>query len=67
MEEYGPDCYELTESGQLKISIPYTNKEHIFRWLLSFGDKVRVIEPIEITKEIQLMAKKVLALYEHDI
>ena len=67
VEEYGPSCWEETENGKLKVSISFTNKEHILRWLLSFGDKVEIIEPAEIRDEIALTAKKISSLYEHDI
>ncbi len=67
VEEYGPNCYEITEQGRLKLSVGFTNREHMIRWLLSFGEKVQVIEPPEIKEKIINTAKKVLSSYEHDI
>ncbi len=67
VEEYGPDCFEVTDQGKLKVSVGYTNREYIYRWLLSFGDKVEVLEPIALRAEIVKTAKKLMKVYEHDI
>jgi predicted DNA-binding transcriptional regulator YafY len=32
--------------------------------MLSFGDKVKVIEPVEVTQEIKTAAQNMLKLYE---
>ncbi|WP_313340188.1 YafY family protein [Sedimentibacter sp.] len=67
IEEYGPECYEVMEDGNLKFSAGYTNKDYILSWVLGFGDKARVVEPIDMAKEIKEKAKKIITNYEHDI
>ncbi|HYE81734.1 MAG TPA: YafY family protein [Clostridia bacterium] len=67
VEEYGPDCYVFTEDGSLKFSIGYTNRNHMISWILGFGDKVRVLEPVDMADEIKEKAKKIILKYEHDI
>lgn len=67
VEEYGPDSYELTEDGSLKFSVRYTNRYYMISWILGFGDKARVAEPIDLADEIKEKAKKIIANYEHDI
>ncbi len=67
VEEYGPDCFEVTDQGKLKVSVGFTNREYICRWLLSFGDKVEVIEPLDLRVEIVKTAKNLVKVYEHDI
>lgn len=67
VEEYGPNSYEKTEDGRLKLSICFTNREYLKRWILSFGDKVEVIEPVEFRKELSETAKSIEKLYERDI
>lgn len=67
IEEYGPDCYEVMEGGNLKFSIRYSNKDYMLSWVLGFGDKARIVEPIDLAKEIKEKAKNIIKNYEHDI
>ncbi|MDR0963184.1 MAG: YafY family transcriptional regulator [Clostridium sp.] len=63
IDEYGPHCYEEREDGLL-LSLDYTNREFIFSWILSFGDKAKVIEPQEAVERFSEMAKKLFELYK---
>nr|WP_242830647.1 WYL domain-containing protein [Desulfitobacterium hafniense] len=38
----------------------FSNPEYLLQWLLSFGDRVRVIEPPELKANIQEHAKNML-------
>lgn len=62
VEEYGPDSYNETDNGKLLFTFGYTNQEHILRWILGFGDKARVVEPIalrdEVWRQVQSMYQK---------
>jgi len=62
IEAYGPDCYREIDEG-LYFEIGYTNKSYIISWLLSFGDKVKVLEPVHIINEIQTIAKNISSHY----
>ena len=62
IEAYGLDCYYETTEG-LYFEIGYTNQSYMVSWLLGFGDKVKVLEPIDIASEIKVIAKNMLALY----
>jgi predicted DNA-binding transcriptional regulator YafY len=42
----------------------YTNKDYIFSWILSFGDKARVLEPPEAVEEFAKIAKNFFELYK---
>ena len=55
------------EDGNLKLSVGYTNREYMISWVLGFGDKATVIDPIDIAKEIMEKAKNIILNYEHDI
>ena len=63
IEVYGPDCFTETENGLL-FEVGYTYKDYMVKWLLGFGDKVKVLEPKEIADDIADAAKKISALYE---
>ena len=62
IEIYGLDCYIETTEG-LYFEIGYTNHSYMVAWLLSFGEKVKVLEPIEIVNELQVIAQKVHSMY----
>jgi predicted DNA-binding transcriptional regulator YafY len=67
VEEYGPNCYEITDEGKLRFSAGFSNRDHIVRWILSFGNKATVIEPVEIKEQIKEMVKNIIYNYERDI
>ncbi|WP_313164967.1 YafY family protein [Sedimentibacter sp.] len=67
IEEYGPECYEVTEDGSLKFTAGYTNKDYILSWILGFGDKARIVEPTDMAEEIKEKAKNIITNYGHDI
>ena len=69
VEAYGPDCFTETKDGYLHLKSSYTNKDFIISWLLSFGDKVRVVAPDELVQEIKTIAESMNRKYqlEHDI
>jgi len=62
IETYGLDCYYETPEG-LCLEIGFTNRNHIIAWLLSFGAKVKVLEPHDIAVDIKGAAKNILTLY----
>jgi len=62
IEAYGNDCYYESDEG-LYFEVGYTNRSYIIGWLLGFGDKVKVLSPIDIANEIQNIAKNILLLY----
>ena len=67
IEAYGLDSFYETDDG-LYFEFDYTNHNYMLSWLLSFGDKVKVLEPPEIVTDIQTTAKNILSYYnQHDI
>lgn len=67
VEEYGPNCYRITEDGDLEFSVGYTNRDYMIAWVLGFGDKAKVIEPADLAVEIKQKAQNIIDNYEHDI
>lgn len=63
IEIYGLNCYTETDNGKLRLEINYTNRDYILNWLLSFGDKVEVLEPASLAGEIYRQAKNIVAGY----
>ena len=62
IEAYGPDCYYKTDEG-LYFEVGFTNRNYMISWLLGFGAKVKVLEPIDMVNEIQAIAGNILSLY----
>jgi len=62
IESYGRGCYHETAEG-LRLEIGFTNRNYLISWLLGFGAKVKVLEPMDIAKDIQAAAKNILSLY----
>jgi len=63
IDEYGEGCYTETEDGRLLFNRGFTNMDVMISWLLGFGDKVEVIEPIELRKQIKRIAQNLLEKY----
>lgn len=65
IDEYGPECVTFdNQSGKLLFENTFTNHNHLLQWILSYGDAVRVIEPLDLVDEVYLNAKNILAQYE---
>ncbi len=64
IDTYGPDCYTRTDEGMLRLETGYTNKEFTISWILGFGDKVQVLEPVEIAESIKAIARNILLNYK---
>lgn len=52
VEEFGVHCYEEQEDGRLLFHADYTDKEKLLTWLMGFRDKMELIEPEELRKEL---------------
>lgn len=63
VEEYGPYCFAEQPDGKLLFHGEYTNRENLTRWLLAFGDKVRLLEPEDLRAELLKAAEAMVAIY----
>jgi predicted DNA-binding transcriptional regulator YafY len=63
IDDYGLYCYTETKEGKLLLEVGYTNKDYILKWLLGFGDKVKVLEPLGLAEELKNIALKILHNY----
>jgi len=62
IETYGFDCFHETDEG-LVFELGFANHDFLVRWLLGFGDKVKVIEPQSVAEDIKAAAGNILSLY----
>ena len=63
VEEFGPDCYEVQEDGRLLLIKDYADIDNLTMWMLTFGDKVEVIEPEEVRERLKEMAGSMMKIY----
>ena len=63
VEEFGPDCYEIQNDGRLLLTRDYSDMENLMMWMLTFGDKVEVLEPVELREKLKTMAEAMIKMY----
>ena len=63
VEEFGPDCYEEKEDGRLLLIRDYSDIENLTMWMLTFGDKVEVLEPPEVRNRLKNIAGSMIKIY----
>ncbi len=63
VEEFGPDCYEVQKDGRLLLVRDYSDIENLTMWMLTFGDKVEVIDPPEVRNKLKNMAESMIKIY----
>ena len=64
IETYGLNCYAETKQG-LRLEIGFSNPDFMLSWLLSFGGKVKVLEPLYIAQKIKEEAQRILSAAVH--
>lgn len=65
IDEYGPECIRIdNQSGKLLFENTFTNYSYLLQWILSYGDAVKVMEPLELVDEVCLKANNMLAHYK---
>lgn len=63
VEEFGPHCFEERSDGKLLFETDYTDKESVVSWLLTFGDRVKLLEPLELQEKMAGIAGNIQKLY----
>lgn len=64
VEELGPHCYEEVENGRLQLCADFADKDYLLSWLLTFGDKVVLLEPLALKEEIRIIIQGMQKNYE---
>lgn len=64
VEEYGPESFAEQEDGRLLFSFGFADRESLYGWLLSFGDRVELLEPQEIREELRLLTENMYTKYK---
>lgn len=64
VEEFGSGSFKEQGDGRLLFQADYTNKENLITWLMSFCDKVELLEPEEIREELRYSIECMKKKYE---
>lgn len=59
VEEYGPDCYDLTPEGDCLFSAGFADRDHLLSWILSFAGGAVLVEPTELREELSRIGEKI--------
>ena len=59
IEAFGMDSFRVQTDGNLLFEHEYTDKENLIIWMLSCKDKVTVLEPEEIRRELYHIANNI--------
>lgn len=60
IEEYGIDCYSVTNSGELLFEWDFASYSNMQSWVFSFVDKVTVLEPLQLCKDRKKQAENII-------
>ena len=66
IEEFGLNSFTDTDDGKLLFTADYTDMDNLVSWILTFGDKAEVLEPLEARDLIRRNAEKTLQIYRED-
>lgn len=66
IEDFGIHCFTEEEDGSLLFTTDYTDRESLLQWLLTFGDKVKVLEPVDVRDELVRIAKNIIRKYQEE-
>ena len=64
VEEFGPYCFEEQEDGKLSFHADYTDRNNVISLLLTFGNKVVLLEPEDIREELLKIAESMITIYQ---
>ena len=66
VEEFGPHCFKEQHDGRLLFCSDYTDKEYLINWILTFGSKAELLEPVSIRYELLEIAKNLTNIYKEE-
>ena len=63
IEEFGPECCKEIVDGKILFTADYTNIDDLISWILTFGEKVEVIEPKEVREKVYSISNRLSEIY----
>lgn len=66
IEEYGVDSFIEQDDGSLLFQFGFCDEDNLFSWVLSFGDKVELLEPESLRIKVRRQVQGILEKYKND-
>lgn len=63
IDDYSVDLIQYDENGDILLNHVWSDKQSLFRYVLSFGDKAEISEPLEYRAEFSEFVEKILKKY----
>lgn len=63
IEEFGTGCFTEQEDGKLLFTADYTDRDNLLSWLMTFREKVTLLEPKELREEIRFILDRMRENY----
>ena len=64
IEEFGADSFQEQEDGTLLFTFPFSDRENLFEWLLSFGDRAELLKPKDLREALRGKIKEMYEKYK---
>lgn len=64
VDEFGYESFSPLDGGRLLFSAEFDDKESALMWILTFGDKAELLEPIELRRELCAIGRKISEKYD---
>lgn len=61
---FGVENYEYLEDGRLRVNFNIPSGAWLYGFLMSFGDKAEIVEPISLREKIRRMAESIIKVYQ---
>ena len=66
IEEFGAGSFTKRPDGKLLFSFAFSDPENVISWILSFGEKAELLEPVEIREKLRRIAGRLNEKYMGD-
>lgn len=66
IENFGIDSFTELPTGELLLEREYSDHDRMLSWMLSLGEKVTVIEPESIRRELHSIASELIKKYQEE-
>ena len=57
---------EKQKDGSMIMTLRVTDTVDLYSWILGWGEKIEVLEPPELRKEVMRTAEKMLKIYQNE-
>lgn len=63
VEEFGTGCFEEQSDGRLLFHADYTDRENLIAWLMTFRERVVLLEPEDVREEMRSILNAMVKRY----